>query len=113
MGGVVGGGSVWGGAVSGAAVLGAPVSGAEVSGGAVVADVAGADGAVVVGVAWGVAAEDRPGSVSATATERTPADSTAPAVTHRVARESRSRPRSRSNSFFTPIQYGESERSGR
>lgn len=62
--------------------------GAEVAG--VAGDVVAVDG-VGDGV-LGVAAEDRPGRVSATAIDRHPAETRAPAVSHRVPRARRASP---------------------
>ena len=97
MGGVVGGASVCGGEVTGVVVsllAGAVVvgSGGTVDdGGTVLTGVTGLAGVTGVG-GFRRAADERPGSVSATATERQPAEKTAPAVSQRVPFDNRERP---------------------
>lgn len=94
--------------VAGAAVVGGDVTALDVAGGAVVRgalDVVDA-GAEVVGDVEPVVvgrgeADERPGSVSATATDNTPADARAPRPSQAVLRESRARPWSRSSSDRT------------
>jgi len=126
------GAKVAGGAVAGGAVAGGSVAGGAVAGGAdagldalcadvgevvvagVVADVAGVVAAVDVALRLcaadvderAVPAEDRPGRVSATATDRQPADSRAPAATQVVARDTRASAASRSNSLLMSISIG-------
>lgn len=114
VGGVVGGanvcaGAVWAGAVTNGVAAGGAV-GALVAGGAVVAD-GSVEGAVtevgaVAGAGVRTAADERPGRVSATTTERQPAEITAPAVSHRVLRVRRASPSSRCISFFMGSSIG-------
>jgi hypothetical protein len=75
----------------------APEDGVVVAAGATVGDDVGAV------TEWPPsAADDLPGSVSATAMDRAPADMRAPAAVHLVTRDTRRSPSSRSNSLFMP-----------
>ena len=90
----------------GAAVAGEPDAGL---GGVVVGAGCGVDagvGAGVVVVRAGADFDEWPGKLLATARERPPADTTAPAVSQRVVRASRSRPASRCNSLRTMPSMG-------